>query len=690
LPISYDDAVDLKKSVEDDYLERHSAHQRLRRYWHGHYWKQVESEATSVTSVFKDLITPASDVGPDIKLVHNVVQEVCVKYQTYLSVLPMIRMYVDPPQTNRSRAQRDRKERFLYGMWHGADMTSTMADQGWFLPLMGDCFHAAWPDIANTRVRSVVRSPEFAFPLPNFENSGSDAYIFCWKTRQSAAKRQFPKWSGNLRSGPVRRAVDRVVGRTGSDPEVEIMEYSDGNEWARWVEGEKTNGVAHQFGFNMFEHIKFINVPGEVWGHGAVEQSVNLNEMGNLYLSLMMHSAIDNVFPTMVLQDPYKLPEQIHRGAGAVIPVNAGGDVKYINVPGILGNQMAWGGEIERMIKQATSMPDVNFGQFKASIVTGKAINELQGAGTGSLIEMVQGVSLGRGLASWNEKAIFYGQTMFRDEQIPLFGLMRTTAADINPRQFAMTLKGRDLVGSPHNEVVFMPYLGMHEKVVVGLQMAGANLVSRQWQREQVGIPDSEAMEEEILGEAVQDAVLAAIVGTLQQQPTPEAAENVEKQALGYLAGGTSHPALGLGQGVPQGMLPAGMGTAPPAGPPPALPPGAPPPAPIPAPSTAGPSNIVTLQDAQIAFQGLEGIQGRVFLVGEIVARGKTDDDLEVAVTEPSDKEPISQQLTQYSGRLSFHLVDEQPSERFVEVTPGAAPQTGEPEDAKLAALLGG
>jgi microcystin degradation protein MlrC len=47
--------------------------------------------------------------------------------------------------------------------------------------------------------------------------------------------------------------------------------------------------------------------------------------MGNAYLSLMMQSAIENVFPVMVIEDPMKAPETLERGAGAVIPVHAGG-----------------------------------------------------------------------------------------------------------------------------------------------------------------------------------------------------------------------------------------------------------------------------------------------------------------------------------------------------------------------------
>lgn len=696
MPVSYEEVLELKRSLEPDYQERHEAHSRLRQYWHGKYWERVEREATSITSIFRDLVTPRSDVGPDLKLVHNVLQEVCVKYQTYLSVLPMIRVYVDPPSTTTRRAQATTKERYLYGMWQAARMSLRMSDQGWFLPLMGDCFLGAFPDIDKTRVRAVIRSPEYAFPIQNYDGTDSDGVIFCWETKQSAAKREFPNYTPQAK----KRLPAFRRNKAGSDPKVEVLEYTDGKEFARWVDGQKVSGVQHDFGFNMFDHVKFINVPGEVWGHGAVEQSVNLNEMGNLYLSLMMHSAIDNVFPVMVLEDPSKAPEEIEKGAGAVIPVNAGGKVYYLTPPnGALATQAGFAAEVERMIKQATSMPDVNFGQFKASIITGKAINELQGAGTGSLVEMVQGVSLGSALASWNEKAIFYAQTMFRDETISLFGTEQGTVADLNPRQFALNIKGSKLIGSANNEVVFMPHLGMHEKIVMGLQMAGGGLVSRQWQREQVGIPDSQAMEEEILSEAVQDMVLGAIAAQMQQEPTPENAQQAEQAGHAYLAGGggggggtpSPHPLLNAGAGAPPGVLPIGFSTSPGGGPGGAPPePGAPPPpAPVPGPPNED-GRFITLQDAQMAFQGLQGIQGQVFLIGEVVARGQTDDDLEVAVTVPDDRQQIANQLRQYAGRLSFHIIEGEPSEAFIEVTPGAAPRAGESEDPELAALLGG
>lgn len=699
---TYSEVMKIKQPLEADYLERHTAQEKLRNFWHGRYWDKMDSENGSVESIFRDLTSRQSDVGPDIKLVYNVLKDVSVKYQSFLSPLPMIRMYIDPPMSGKRKAQATTKERYLYGLWSANKMSKVMSDKAWYLPLMGDCFLGIYPDLKNNMCRAIVRSPEIAFPMPSFDGDGLDGVIFAWKARQSQVMRAFPDWTPSSDTkGKYRILPDRK--KQASDPEVEITEYSDKYCFQRFLGEDQINGVEHDFNFNLFEHVKFINVPGEVWGHGAVEQAVNLVEMGNAYLSLMMQSAIENVFPVMVLVDPQKAPEEIERGAGAVIPVNAGGRVEYLTPPS--GNLLAnaqWAQEIERMIQTDTSMPDVNFGQFQASIVTGKAINELQGAGTGSLVEMVQGIGIGASLVAWNEKAIHIGRTMFKDDTIYLYGNDAPSLAEINPRHFAMKIKGSQLVGSSRNEVVFMPHLDMHSKVVMGLQLAGAGLVSKQWQREQVGIPDSDAMDEEMVTEAIRDATLGALI---QAMTDPSAAEQTETGALGYIETGEvpTPPILTMtGPNVPGGQPgpPPTASPAPPGAPGggganPPIPPGAGaapptmgmegtvPPSPAGASAVAAPApQGIPLDAAVSAFQGLQGITGRLFLVGEIVATGMAVDEIECDITVEEDRQIV------LSVPFSVHVkvIQDQPNEPYVEVTPGRSATSGgaEPDPSEM------
>lgn len=346
--------------------------------------------------------------------------------------------------------------------------------------------------------------------------------------------------------------------------------------------------------------------------------------------------------------------------------------------------------ETERSVKQDTSMPDVSFGQFDASIITGKAVNALQGAGTGSLVEMVQGNGIGSSLVKWNEKALTFMQRAYRDDKITLQGVRPSSSLDLNPKQFSMVFKGKEIIGSPKNEVVFSPYIGQHDKLVMALQAQGAGLVSKAHSRQQIGISDSEAMQEEIVGEVIDDAVVGAIVQSLQQDPSADNADKVDAQAVAYLSGRAPvtsptpapHPLLAAAGPTPGPSTGPAGSTPPPPGqlpgggavsnPPLPLPPGAAPPSTLGAPPAAAPGSPagaaptagVTVQAALDTFKNVQ-LQGRAFLVGEIVAAGQTSDAVEVSVTEPADKTPLSQAAT---FPVIFHQVADEPVEPHVEI----------------------
>jgi len=723
LPVTYDDARALRESLEADYSERHATHRQLRDFWHGRYWNNGGSEDargmrnSSISSIFRDLRARSSDFGPDVLLIHNVLQQVCVKYQTYLSPLPMIRVYTDTGDNqDLKRKQATLKERYLYGLWEAGNMDQIFNKAAWYLPLMGDAFLGIWPDFDSKMPVPIIRSPEYAYPLPSFDGQSTDAIIFCWKISEGQAARTFGYVPDPMQ--PKRNWFSRGPAKEGDiSRSVEVMEYSDENEFHRWVQGKEVNGVVHGLGFNIFDQMGFIGVPDEPWNHSAVEQAVSLVEMGNALYSLLFQAVYDNVFPKLVLKNPAMAPEQIEMGPGAVIPVNEGGDVQWLHPPvEAVQSQVGFLGVNDQNIKQATAMPDVNFGQFRASIITGKAINELQGAGTGSTVEMVQACGLGDAIVKWNQKAIYMGQNMFPTDSIRLFGQIPLSMADLNPRNFSLTLKGQQLIGSGRNDVIFMPALNMHEKIVMNLQMAGGGLVSKKYQREQVGIPDNEAMSEEMVQEAFEDAVVGGLVNQfLQSGAQPGQAAGVEQQAIGYLAGATpggagapgGPPALPPGPPGPGGAPPpggggpGGGGGGPVYGPlqpgatgqavSPALrmPPGAPPPgggppvgagAPGPAPEGATPPEVppeaptqtpgtISLQQAADAVRAVDGITGKVWLVGQIVDEGEANASVEIDVSKTEDKQTLTDALP---FPTTIHVVTSPPSgEPFLDVSPG-------------------
>ena len=671
----------LKQELEIEYQQRHRDQLLLRRFWHGKYWESIDQEAQNLQSLFRDLRQGNQDVGPTLKLVWNTAQEVCVKFQTFLAPLPMIRVPSDDPSSTRARHQAEVKEECLYGLWAENQVVTVSSNMGWFLPLMGDCFLGCIPDVDAQLVRMLLRSPEHAFPIPTYDRMGQPkAIIFAWKVKESVARREFPSYNPAL----ALPELSEKGRRKDPDPDVEILEWSDENEFSRWVGDQRIAGVEHNFGRNLWRQVKFIDVPGEAWGHGAVEQSIGRVHLGNVLGSLIYDAAMANVFPPLVLEDPQKFSEEIPTGPGAVLAVNAGGKASYLTSPvGQLLQQMGLLQQLDQSVKQSTSMPDVSFGIAEQSIITGKAINELQGAGTGSLVEFVQGTGIGAAFSYWNETALYIIRRMFPDDTIYLQGVRPRSRFDLKPTEFAWKHKGREIQGSLRNDVVFNPLMGIAQKVVTNLQLKGAGLVSDEYARDQIGIGDSEEMEEQIAREAIDKGIVGMIIQALQADPTAAGAEKAEGQVAAYLTGAPGpapepHPLLQAG--APQGALPPGPAA------PQASPTGA---QPQPAPQPAGPAaaaqpqaqqaggGTVTIDAATAAFQAVQGIVGRVFLVGEIVVRGQTNGDIEVALTDGADRKTLAAGLPDYQGRLVFHSVVNEPTERFVEVTPGTPPQQG-------------
>lgn len=682
--VDYAEATALRDKLKPVYQERHDDLRKLRDYWHGRWWQNDASDHP-LSSVFRDLRRPDQDFGPDVKMVHNVLHMVCLKYQTFLSGLPQIRAYVDPPGTDTRRKQARTKERYLYGVWNESDMAKVVNRIAWYLPLMGHAWLGIWPDFDRNLPRAVLRSPEYSFPVPGWEGTDSDAVIFEWKVDAEWAK-QIPGYT------PVYQSRRILPGRrsTSGTNKVTIIEYSGASQWTRWVDGQEVNNVEHNLGFNLFQSVKFIDVPDEPFGHGAVEQIVSQNELTNALISMLFQSVIDNVFPQLVLEDPSKAPETIAKGPGSVLPLNPGGKAYYLTPPvQAVAMQQQFLDHAIHNIKEGSHMPEVNFGVSPATnIVTGKAIDELQGAGTGSTIEMVQGNGIGPALVKFNEMAIVMGQRMFADDQINLFGYETPTPTEIKGKPFALTIKGSQLVGSPRNDVIFNPTMDAHSKLVMNLQAMNAGIVSKEHTRNQLGIPDSEAMDEEIMAERIQDGVLAAILAMMQQEETPQAAQQATDQAVMYLDGAPlpkptaqagPHPLLNVG--APAAASAGGSAPPPglsaneqPSGPPlPGLPGGSGLPSPQPPAGAAGPASPQQLTVDLVAslIKSVDGLSGRVWLVGEIVQNGSTANEVEVAVTDPADRQRIVDAVPQLHGRLVFHVVKGAPSEASVEVTRG-------------------
>lgn len=700
---------DLKAAYEDEYSEIHEDFKSLREVYSGRFWDFAKrgSQSRSITSIFRDIGKANRNTLPPIRITRPIIWQICVKYQTFLSPVPMVSYYVDPPETDERRQEMTAKERYTLGVWRAGLMAKRFREIAWFQPLMGDAFIGCYPDPKRKIPVPVLRSPETAYPLRGFGGDLSSGHIFHWKERNSVLSKTFPGYVATQEQPKRGWLPGRKSDDGAADPLIDVYEYSDDQEFGRWCGTSQVAGIEHQFGFDIFQHAKFIEVPGETFGQSAVKQIVNMNEADNMLYSLLFQAVLENVFPTIVLTDPTKAPEEMLKGPGSVITLNPGGKFETV-APSVqaLPTQLAYLAQNKQAMLEASGMPAVNFGTSPASsIVTGAAINELQGAGTGSTVEMVQS-TLGLTMSRWNEMAMHQQRTMWPDDTITLNYMTPVTSMDLRPVPGVITMKGSDLKGGTANEIVFSPAMDQHDKLVMWLQAKGAGLVSDEFIRRQIGIPDSAAMEEAILGEELSRAVLAGIVQQLSA-PTPEAAAGAEATGVAYIEG-RAHvpgvtppgvrpqlPAAPNGVGPPQPPAPGPPGI--PGGPvvPPSagggaafepgaqglvqakplqLPAGAPQPpgsknlpdlAPTTTPSTP---QAVSLNQVVRALAAGK-YQGRVWVVGELAAKGTVSGPIDVAVTVPADRQTVTQTAPQFD--FTFHVVKGEPQEQAIEVTGG-------------------
>src|ERR1017187_8970293 len=125
MAIDLETVRELKTSYQDKYALTHEKFKRLREVYQGKWWELAarESEARSITSIFRDLGKANRASLPPIRVARPIVWQICVKYQTFLAPTPMVSYYIDPPETAQSRDEMTTKERYTLGVWRAGMMS---------------------------------------------------------------------------------------------------------------------------------------------------------------------------------------------------------------------------------------------------------------------------------------------------------------------------------------------------------------------------------------------------------------------------------------------------------------------------------------------------------------------------------------------------------------------------------------
>lgn len=693
--------------LEARYADIHMTQRHLRRFWEGHMWEDQEQMTRSLAHLFRDLRHGEGDGrDPDVRMTLPLIEASVSKFMALLTNPPQITMDTPPPGHAGLRKQAtrealaDQNEKFLYGLWARANVRRHFSKQGWYLPLMGSCFSGVHPDFKAKSMRFLTASPEHALPVWDDQMEELLAIGFKYEIPADVAAR---KWGRAVLAIAESNQKNKLVPqwrRKTPARNIEVIEWYDDNEKQTLVAGHRVQGVEHGLGYCPWQHTAFYLVPDEPFGKGIIEGNVPLFQKLNMLDSLELQAIIENVFSRLIIINPAMAPEDIDSSAGGVIPVGQGGDVKFIAPPSTttdLSQSMARSIDISQ---KGTHLSPAMYGEGVASsITTGKAQHEST-LPTGSMVEYVQG-NIGDTWQALNEKAIDMAGQIFSNRKMVFFGKQFKNSGYLGalekPERFRQEIKGSDLKGWSSHELSFQPLLSMHEKVVMNLQLGGAGLVSKRYQRDAIGIADNDQMAAEILEEQKVDIFMQSVLAMAGQgQVTPD---NIERSFIALEKGGSPEQALSTASSAAAAMAaPAPAGGGAPAMPPPgadALAAAADPamtqfPPELASASNPGDTGLgqpdmaagapepqpgqfeFTLSGAVGDFSQIKKLKDDVWLVGEIVQRGGTDGPVEVMVADGIDKATIKNGLPdEYHGNLLFHVRPDGPQEPSIQVGPG-------------------
>lgn len=691
------DVYALMNMLEGRYGDTHQTFTHLRNFWNGKMWQDDATMTRSLISVFRDLRHggAGADSDPDVRVTLPLVEAIVAKFMALLTAPPQISV-IRPPigyaglrKDETVRALADQNEKYLYGLWEQNRVGKLFGRQAFYLPLFGSCFVGIHPNFKDKTMKILVRSPEVAYPVWEHGYMNLRAIGFRWRMPQDLAVQNYgPASLSFLDEMGADSKVKEILGLGKKEAkQVDVVEFWDENSKRTMINGRTIEYVEHKLGFCPWMESSFYDVPDEPFGKGVIEGNAGLFQKMNLLDSLELQSVIENVFARIVIINPAVAPEDIDNGPGGVIPVGQGGDVRWVSPPATTTDLSASLGRSLDMVQRGTHLPGSMYGEGVATSITTGAAQHESTLPTGNVIDYVQG-NIADTWVRINEMAIDMTGKIFGNRDVVYFGRQyHESGIFATPQQFAITLKGSDLKGWTRHSLTFSPLLNMHEKVVIGLQLGGGGIVSKRWQRDQIGIVDNDAMAEEILTEMRLDQTTAGLMQGLQAGQFD--ATYVEQAFIALEKGGTlpapPAPALpaGAAPGSPPGAVPGGG--LPPLPPPPMPAPG---PAGTPAPAPPGAGDIptpdanydFTLQGAIGDFQRIKKVKGKVWLVGEVVQKGGTNGPIEVMLTEAADKSTIINGLPdEYHGKLQFHVRPngDLPSEPHVDVTPGAKAAKG-------------
>jgi len=613
-----------------------------------------------------------------------------------------------PPRDEKSENKALKNRKAYVGIYEASGGNWLMQESSYAEILHGWGVLGALPNLKKNRVELVSYAAPYCYPV--FE-LGSQMFMrelfVLWQATPATVKAAYPNFEYDGGSSEESRFLPGNAAQKGEG--VNVLIYYGKDSKMVFANDQFVSGIRHDWGFVPFTVVPFQQAPGTL-GMGIADQAYGITMAVNKQLSLLYQTLHENVNSDTVVysDDDFDVTDRHGRKVWQMSR-----DSKMEKATDDVGRVV----EGTRMIHDLLSMAGMMGGSSAArqgqreGMYISAAYSELS-KGLGDKLDNYLRVK-GERMATAFEYAARLAEKHFANTKMELGG-------KIDGSPFQINFKGKDFDKYYRVDVTWPPAVmnSANNWLVNWLQINKSQLASNHTTRTKLGglIQDPEfekkQIEEETFEKAKLDAAATAILMSVQNQmalqqqqqlqsmqqqlPSQESTnpDEIPAQKEQLEKGRTNETAEGLFSGGVQGQLPpvpqvgnAGMGGGTGGMPLQVLPGGAgvqpgeagspmpvvPPEASQPMTST---ENVVPLEVLLEELRSVGKVKGSVYLVGEAVAIGSINAEsmVELAITEPLDKQTFINALPQYKGRLNFIPTDTMPSEPHVHVFDDGVP----------------
>jgi len=564
----------------------------------------------------------------DRKYVVNRLAQAIDDYMVLESNLPEIE--VPPPlETVEARRFADKMEKTLWAIWQNNKPEKIMNSISWYKNLYGQVYLGAYPDTEKIMRYLIADPSNFYYTMSENDEDLFDEAFYVRKIRREIIRRYIKPSSENLSDD-----LD----------EQEVLYYWNKQEYAVIeLEGSQFLGtpITHNWGFVPWVPLLNLYRPG-LEGEATVGgDRVALNKYENELMSDLAEMIDYYANPITIGEGTHLHREDWESGPGAYNEIAKGGKVynlEWKGNPPVVDNQIA---RTEKNFQDRTGMPPLMQGRVEHHLAgtSGKVITGLAGG-----IEMritARQRRMARALSTLFEFTLRILEK--RKNKIRVRGLE-------GGKRYLLELDPKEIQGYYMNIVHWL--IGLWDypsKVVTELQLVGAGIHSKftAMQNLQVRSPVDELervrkeKEEELKSQlAIQKAIQppgpekevgeGAPGKEPEEEPKeemPEGAEKLAEEALRAEKGATKRKKE---RGRPK------KGTRP----------------------EAASAGRIELNEVSRGLANIKKLHGDVFLGGGLVSEGYTNRDIDLWLSDMSDKQSIINALPEFKGRFEFHALE--------------------------------